>query len=43
MFERIKGNILFKKLLQRPNINKAYAMVSETDSWYDTISTVHKS
>ena len=43
MFERIKGNILFKKLLQRPNINKAYAMVPETDSWYDTISTVHKS
>ena len=43
MFERIKGNILFKKLLQRPNIHRAYAMVPETDSWYDTISTVHKS
>ena len=43
MFERIKGNILFNKLLQRPNINKAYAMVPKTDSWYDTIFTVHKS
>ena len=43
MFERLKGNILFNKLLQRPDISKAYAMVSETDSWYDTISTVHKS
>lgn len=43
MFERIKGNILFDKLLQRPDISKAYAMVPETDSWYDTISTVHKS
>ena len=43
MFERLKGNILFKKLLERPNINKAYAMVNETDSWYDTIKTVHES
>jgi esterase/lipase len=43
MFERIKANILFDKLLQRPDISKAYAMVKETDSWYDTISTVHKS
>ena len=43
MFEKLKANILFSKLLQRPDINKAYAMVDETDSWYDTISTVHKS
>ena len=43
MFERLKGNILFKKLLERPDINKAYAMVNETDSWYDTIKTVHES
>jgi alpha-beta hydrolase superfamily lysophospholipase len=43
MFEKLKANILFNKLLQRPDINKAYAMVPETDSWYDTISTVHKS
>lgn len=43
MFEKIKGNALFKKLLKRPDINKAYALVDESDSWYDTISTVHKS
>ena len=43
MFEKIKANILFDKLLQRPDISRAYAMVPETDSWYDTISTVHKS
>lgn len=43
MFERLKANILFKKLLERPDINKAYAMVNETDSWYDTIKTVHES
>ena len=43
MLERFKGNILFKKLLKRPDINKAYAMVPETDSWYETIKTVHES
>ena len=43
MFEKLKANILFNKLLGKPNINNAYAMVSETDSWYDTISTVHRS
>ena len=43
MFEKIKANILFDKLLQRPDISRAYAMVPESDSWYDTISTVHKS
>jgi esterase/lipase len=43
MFEKIKANILFNKLLSRPNIDNAYKMVDETDSWYDTISTVHKS
>ena len=43
MFERLKANILFKKLLERPDINKAYAMVNETDSWYNTIKTVHES
>ncbi len=43
MFERIKGNILFDKLLKRPDIDRAYAMVPETDSWYDTIKTVHES
>ena len=43
MFEKLKGNILFKSLLKRPDISKAYKMVDEKDSWYDTISTVHKS
>ena len=43
MFENLKGNILFKSLLKRPDISKAYKMVDEKDSWYDTISTVHKS
>ena len=43
MFEKIKAKILFCKLLSRPDINKAYAMVGPEDSWYDTISKVHKS
>ena len=43
MFKKLKGNILFKCLLKRPDISKAYKMVDEKDSWYDTISTVHKS
>ena len=41
--ELLVGNILFNRLFKRPDINKAYAMVDKTDSWYDTISTVHKS
>jgi len=36
VFEKLKANIMFKKLLQRPDINKAYAIVKPTDSWYDT-------
>ena len=43
MFEKLKANMLFNKLLQRPNIDRAYAMVPETDSWYDTIKKVHES
>jgi len=43
MLEKMKGNILFKQLLKRPDINKAYAMVKPTDSWYDTITKVHNS
>lgn len=43
MFDKLKANILFNKLLKRPNINKAYKMVPETDSWYNTIKTVHES
>lgn len=43
MFDQIKANILFKGLLKRPNIDKAYKMVGPEDSWYDTIMTVHNS
>ena len=43
MFEKFKANILFGKLLGRPDIDKAYAMVGPEDSWYDTITTVHNS
>ena len=43
MFEKFKANIFFKQALKRPNINKAYAMVKESDSWYDTIKKVHES
>ena len=43
MFEKIKAHILFEKLLGRPDIEKAYAMVKPTDAWYDTITKVHDS
>lgn len=43
MFERIKVNFLFSRLLGRPDIDKAYAMVGPEDSWYDTITKVHDS
>ena len=43
MFERIKAKITFGRLLSRPNINKAYAMVGPEDPWYETIKTVHES
>ena len=43
MLEKMKANILFTQLLKRPDINKAYAMVKPTDSWYDTITKVHNS
>lgn len=43
MFEKIKANILFEKLLGRPDISKAYAMVPSSDSWYETITKVHDS
>ncbi len=43
MFERCKANLLFQQRLKRPDISKAYAMVPNTDSWYDTISKVHAS
>lgn len=43
MLSKMKGNLLFTKSLKRPDINKAYAMVPPTDSWYDTITKVHHS
>ncbi len=43
MLDRMKANILFHSLLKRPNIDKAYKMVPPSDSWYDTITTVHSS
>lgn len=43
MFEKLKAKILFDKLLGRPDIDKAYAMVSPSDAWYDTITKVHNS
>ena len=43
MFEKMKANILFEKLLKRPDIDKAYKMVGPEDSWYNTICKVHHS
>ena len=43
MFEKLKANILFERLLKRPDIDKAYKMVGPEDSWYDTITKVHNS
>ena len=43
MLEKLKANYLFHRLLKRPDIRKAYKMVGPEDSWYDTISTVHRS
>lgn len=43
MLDKLKANIVFYRLFKRPNIQKAYAMVPPTDSWYDTITTVHNS
>ena len=37
MLEKFKANILFSKLLQRPNIEKAYAMVKETEIYQGKI------
>lgn len=43
MLEKFKANLMFRMLLQRKDINKAYKMVGPEDSWYDTITTVHQS
>ena len=43
MFEKIKANLVFNRLMRRPNIDNAYKMVGPEDSWYDTITKVHNS
>ena len=43
MFEKLKAGIVFNSLMKRHDINEAYKMVGPEDSWYDTISTVHRS
>ena len=43
MFEKLKAYRMFELLLRRQDIRNAYKMVGPEDSWYDTISTVHKS
>lgn len=43
MLTKLKANMLFHRLLKRPDINKAYAMVGPEDSWYATITKVHQS
>jgi len=43
MLEQLKARVLLDKLLERHDINQAYKMVGPEDSWYDTISTVHRS
>lgn len=43
MFERLKVNAFFNRLMGRPDIDKAYAMVGPEDSWYNTITKVHES
>ena len=43
MFAKWKATCLFHRLFKRPDISKAYKMVGPEDSWYDTISTVHRS
>lgn len=41
MSEKLNAENLFEDLLKRPDIDKAYAMVKPTDSWYETIMKVH--
>ena len=43
MLEKLKANILFNKLFGRPDISIAYKKVPPSDSWYNTINTVHQS
>lgn len=43
MLEKMKAGIVFNAVLKRKDIKKAYKMVGPEDSWYETITTVHKS
>lgn len=43
MFSNFMAKIVFKKLLSRPNISKAYALTDPSDSWYPTLKKVHES
>ena len=43
MFENFRAKCIFHFLLKRPDIQKAYKMVGPEDSWYDTITKVHRS
>ena len=43
MSEKMKANTIFDSFLGRSSIEGAYAKVDESDSWYDTINTVHSS
>ena len=43
MFMKWKVNSYFNRMLGRPDINKAYAIVGPEDSWYKTITMVHES
>ena len=43
MFEKLEARRLFESILRRHDIRKAYKMVGPKDSWYDTITTVHRS
>lgn len=43
MNKKIKAEKMLEEFLGRSSIEGAYALVDESDSWYDTINTVHKS
>lgn len=43
MFSNFMAKIVFKKLLSRPDISKAYALTDPSDSWYPTLKKVHES
>ena len=43
MLDRWKADRLFRQVLKRPDISKAYAMKGPSDSWYGTLCKVHRS